>query len=67
MDVVGIGVDLTDVERVSTILKRRRSFIDRVFTPEEIAYCQRQANPVTIKEIAMGNKNKLRKKFSPIT
>jgi holo-[acyl-carrier protein] synthase len=45
VDVVGIGVDLTDVERVSTILSRRPSFIDRVFTPEEIAYCQGQANP----------------------
>src|ERR687888_1831961 len=45
MDVVGIGVDLVDVERVKEILTRRRTFVQRVFTPGEIAYCQRQASP----------------------
>src|SRR6266566_3593640 len=45
MDVVGIGVDLVDVDRVKQILGRRRTFAQRVFTPEEIAYCERQASP----------------------
>jgi holo-[acyl-carrier protein] synthase len=45
MDVVGIGVDLVDVDRVKLILGRRRSFAERVFTPGEIAYCERQASP----------------------
>jgi holo-[acyl-carrier protein] synthase len=45
MDVVGIGVDLVDVDRVKQILGRRHSFVERVFTPGEIAYCQRQASP----------------------
>jgi holo-[acyl-carrier protein] synthase len=45
MDVAGIGIDLVDVERVSAILGRRQSFVRRVFTPEEIAYCDRQASP----------------------
>jgi holo-[acyl-carrier protein] synthase len=45
MDVVGIGVDLVDVDRVKQILGRRRSFVERVFTPDEIAYCERQASP----------------------
>ena len=45
MDVVGIGVDLVDVDRVKQILARRRSFVERVFTADEIAYCQRQASP----------------------
>jgi holo-[acyl-carrier protein] synthase len=45
MDVVGIGVDLVDVDRVKQILARRRSFAERVFTPGEIAYCERQASP----------------------
>jgi holo-[acyl-carrier protein] synthase len=45
MDVVGIGVDLVDVDRVKQILGRRHSFAERVFTPEEIAYCERQASP----------------------
>jgi holo-[acyl-carrier protein] synthase len=45
MDVVGIGVDLVDVERVKEILARRRTFVERVFTTAEIAYCERQAAP----------------------
>ena len=44
MDIVGIGVDLVEVSRVERMLSRRRTFVDRVFTPEEIAYCERQAN-----------------------
>jgi holo-[acyl-carrier protein] synthase len=45
MDVAGIGIDLVDVERMKTILGRRESFVRRVFTPDEIAYCDRQASP----------------------
>ena len=42
---VGIGVDLVDVERVHGILSRHDTFVQRVFTPGEIGYCERQANP----------------------
>src|SRR2546426_6463999 len=45
MDIVGIGVDLVDVERVKRLLSRRKTFVDRVFTSEEIDYCERQASP----------------------
>jgi holo-[acyl-carrier protein] synthase len=45
MDIVGIGVDLVDVERVKRLLSRRTSFVDRVFTTEEITYCEGQASP----------------------
>lgn len=45
MEIVGIGVDLVDVERVRGILSRHASFARRVFSPEEIAYCERQATP----------------------
>ncbi|HEX9313093.1 MAG TPA: holo-ACP synthase, partial [Actinomycetota bacterium] len=45
MDIVGIGVDLVDVERVARILERRKTFAQRVFTPPEVEYCERQANP----------------------
>src|SRR5919108_5825961 len=45
MEVVGIGVDLVDVERLARILQRRTTFVRRVFTPKEIEYCERQANP----------------------
>lgn len=42
---LGVGVDLVDVERVECILNRHPSFPQRVFTPEEVAYCQRQGSP----------------------
>jgi holo-[acyl-carrier protein] synthase len=45
VEVLGIGVDLVEVERVARLLKRRASFVERVFTPREIDYCERQANP----------------------
>jgi len=45
VEIVGIGVDLVDVERVRRMMDRHRTFVDRVFTPEEISYCQSQASP----------------------
>jgi holo-[acyl-carrier protein] synthase len=45
VEIVGIGVDLVDVERVQRILGRRSTFLERVFTPQEIAYCSKQAAP----------------------
>jgi holo-[acyl-carrier protein] synthase len=45
VEVVGLGVDLVDVERVQGILTRRRTFRERVFTSEEIAYCDAQGSP----------------------
>ena len=44
VDIIGIGVDLVDVTRVERLLGRRRTFVSRVFTPEEIAYCEGQGN-----------------------
>jgi holo-[acyl-carrier protein] synthase len=44
VEVVGIGVDLVDVERIEQILSRRGSFAERVFSAEEIAYCDAQGN-----------------------
>jgi holo-[acyl-carrier protein] synthase len=45
MRIVGIGVDVVEVERVQHILDRRSTFRDRVFTPEEVAYCDGKAVP----------------------
>ena len=45
VNVLGIGVDLVDVERVKRILERHSTFVERVFTSPEIAYCERQAAP----------------------
>lgn len=41
----GIGVDVVDVQRMRTILSEQgATFIDRVFTPTEISYCQSKQN-----------------------
>ena len=45
MEIVGIGVDLVEVERVHRMMGRHRTFVERVFTAGEIAYCQSQASP----------------------
>ena len=40
----GIGVDILEVKRLNKILDRDSRFIDRIFTEEEIAYCDSKAN-----------------------
>lgn len=45
MRILGIGVDVVEVERVQRILDRRSTFRERVFTPEEVAYCEGKAVP----------------------
>jgi holo-[acyl-carrier protein] synthase len=43
--IVGIGVDVVEVKRVEqAILRRGRRLLERVFTPAEIAYCERHRN-----------------------
>ena len=37
----GVGIDIMDISRIEKqILKHGRRFIDRVFSSEEIAYCE---------------------------
>lgn len=41
--IIGTGIDLVEVERVAqTIARYGERFLDKVFTAEEIAYCQRK-------------------------
>jgi holo-[acyl-carrier protein] synthase len=47
MNILGIGLDATDIPRLATIVERYgQRFLQRVFTPGEIAYCTRRRNPV---------------------
>ncbi len=40
--IVGLGVDIAEVDRLQAAIQRRgESFLKRVFTPGEIAYCER--------------------------
>jgi holo-[acyl-carrier protein] synthase len=45
VEISGIGVDLVDVDRVRRLMTRRTTFAARVFTPQEIEYCEGQADP----------------------
>jgi holo-[acyl-carrier protein] synthase len=45
VEISGIGIDLVDVDRVRRLMSRRTTFAVRVFTPQEIEYCERQADP----------------------
>jgi holo-[acyl-carrier protein] synthase len=43
--VVGIGTDIIEIDRIERSVKRfGDAFLERVFTPGEIEYCQRKRN-----------------------
>src|SRR5215203_6230056 len=47
MNIVGIGIDATDLPRIAQTLQRYGDrFLRRVFTEREIAYCTRRRDPV---------------------
>ncbi|HEY7841215.1 MAG TPA: holo-ACP synthase [Gammaproteobacteria bacterium] len=47
MNIIGIGIDATDLPRVADILERYGDrFLRRVFTDGEIAYCTKRRDPV---------------------
>jgi holo-[acyl-carrier protein] synthase len=45
VEIVGLGVDICEIARMERAISRHRTLRDRVFTPEEIAYCDSKARP----------------------
>jgi holo-[acyl-carrier protein] synthase len=45
VDIVGLGVDICEIARMERAISRHLTLRDRVFTPEEIAYCDSKARP----------------------
>ncbi len=45
MELVGIGIDVTDVARMEEVLLRTPRLAERVFSSQERAYCDAQARP----------------------
>lgn len=42
---VGTGVDIVEIDRIAFSVERYGArFLERIFTPDEIAYCQRRHN-----------------------
>ena len=44
-EVVGVGVDLCDVDRLRRAVARTPGFVDRVYTADEQSYCRRARDP----------------------
>lgn len=45
MEIAGLGVDICEIGRMERALERHPTLRERVFTPEEIAYCDSRARP----------------------
>ena len=45
MAVVGVGIDVMEIDRFAASLKRRPRLAERCFTPAEAAYCASRAFP----------------------
>jgi holo-[acyl-carrier protein] synthase len=45
VDIVGLGVDICEIERMERALARHPTMRARVFTAEETAYCDSKARP----------------------
>jgi holo-[acyl-carrier protein] synthase len=45
VEIVGLGVDICEIARMERALARHPTMRERVFTPDEIAYCDRKARP----------------------
>ncbi|MBC8358101.1 MAG: holo-ACP synthase [Candidatus Aminicenantes bacterium] len=42
--VLGIGIDIIEVERVRKLVEKNPRFLQRIFTTQEINYCQKKRN-----------------------
>jgi holo-[acyl-carrier protein] synthase len=45
VEVLGLGVDICEIARIERAISRHPTLRERVFTPEEIAYCEGKARP----------------------
>lgn len=42
--IIGIGTDIVDVSRIQRLIEKSPAFIEKVYCPNEIAYCEDRAN-----------------------
>lgn len=43
--IVGLGLDIAEVDRIEAAIARRGpAFLERLYTPREVAYCERHKN-----------------------
>lgn len=42
----GIGIDIVDISRIERLIQKyNKHFLKKVYTPSEIEYCEKMANP----------------------
>ncbi len=44
MNIFGIGTDIIEVDRIKRASLRNKMFAEKIFTEQEIAYCQKKKN-----------------------
>jgi holo-[acyl-carrier protein] synthase len=42
--IAGVGIDIIEVERIARLAEKSPRFLEKVFTPAEIAYCSKKRN-----------------------
>lgn len=42
--ITGVGIDIIEVARIKSLVEKNPRFIHRIFTPQEIHYCQGKKN-----------------------
>ncbi|MGD8539594.1 MAG: holo-ACP synthase [Candidatus Aminicenantes bacterium] len=42
--IIGIGTDIIEVKRIERLLEKQKRFKERIFTPDEIEYCEHKTN-----------------------
>ena len=45
MEILGLGVDICEIARIERALARHPTMRERVFTPEEVVYCDSKGRP----------------------
>lgn len=43
--IYGIGTDIIAISRIKSAIEKNPRFVDKIFSPAEILYCQNRANP----------------------
>jgi holo-[acyl-carrier protein] synthase len=42
--IVGVGIDIIEVDRIARLAGKSARFLERIFTPREIEYCSKKKN-----------------------
>lgn len=64
--VLGIGIDIIEINRVEKALARRKGLLRRLFTQQEIAYCKRRGRPAASLAARFAAKEAVRKACSSV-